>query len=79
MFCIIKKRDNIQCSIILYMVLVLIGIAIGILLVVILIIKATRTSSRDVMGIDMHCRKCGIITHGLACPKCEKRTKSFGV
>ncbi len=61
------------------MVLVLIGIAIGILLVVILIIKATRTSSRDVMGIDMHCRKCGIITHGLACPKCEKRTKSFGV
>ncbi len=61
------------------MVLVLIGIAIGILLVVILIIKATRTSSRDVMGIDMHCRKCGIITHGLSCPKCEKRTKSFGV
>ena len=61
------------------MVLVLIGIAIGILLVVILIIKATRTSSRDVVGIDMHCRKCGIITHGLACPKCEKRTKSFGV
>jgi len=61
------------------MVLVLIGIAIGILLVVILIIKATRTSSRDVVGIDMHCRKCGIITHGLACPKCEKKTKSFGV
>ena len=61
------------------MVLVLIGIAVGILIVAALIIKATKTSSRDVVGIDIHCRKCGIKTHGLTCPKCEKRTKSFGV
>ncbi len=61
------------------MVLVLIGIALGILLVIILIVKATKTSSRDVVGLDIHCRKCGIKTHGLPCPKCEKRTQSFGV
>ncbi len=61
------------------MVLVLIGIAIGILIVIALIIKTTKTSSRDVVGIDIQCKKCGIKTHGLACPKCEKRTKSFGV
>jgi hypothetical protein len=61
------------------MVLVLIGIVVGILIVTALIIKATKTSSRDVVGIDIHCRKCGIKTHGLTCPKCEKRTKSFGV
>ena len=61
------------------MVLALIGIAVGILLVIILIIKATKTSSRDVVGIDVHCRKCGIKTQGLPCPKCEKRTQSFGV
>ena len=61
------------------MVLVLIGIAVGILLVIILIIKATKTSSRDIVGIDVHCRKCGTKTHGLPCPKCEKRTESFGV
>ncbi len=61
------------------MVLVLIGIALGILIVIALIIKATRTSSRDVVGIDVHCKKCGEKTHGLPCPKCEKRTQSFGV
>jgi len=60
-------------------VLVLIGIAVGILIVIALIIKATKTSSRDVVGIDIHCKKCGITTHGLPCPKCEKRTQSFGV
>ncbi len=61
------------------MVLVLIGIAVGILLVIALIIKATKTSSRDVVGIDVHCKKCGVKTHGLSCPTCEKRTQSFGV
>ena len=61
------------------MVLALIGIAVGILLVIFLIIKAIKTSSRDVVGVDMNCKKCGIKTHGLLCPKCEPRTKSFGV
>ncbi|MBS1268298.1 MAG: hypothetical protein MAG458_01027 [Nitrosopumilus sp.] len=61
------------------MVLVLIGIAVGILIVAILIIKATKTPSHDVLGVDMHCRKCGIKINGLKCPKCERTTKSFGV
>ncbi len=61
------------------MVLVWIGIAVGILIVVILIIKASKTPSRDVIGVDLHCRKCGIKTNGLKCPKCEKTSQSFGV
>lgn len=61
------------------MVLVWIGIAVGILLIIILIVKAVKTPSRDVVGIDMNCRKCGIKTNGLKCPRCEKRTQSFGV
>jgi len=61
------------------MVLALIGIAVGVLLVIILIIKISKTSSRDVVGVDMHCRKCGIKINGLPCPKCEKKFKSFGV
>ena len=61
------------------MVLVWIGIAIGVLLVIILIVKASKTSSRDVVGVDIHCRKCGTKINGLKCPRCEKRTQSFGV
>jgi len=61
------------------MVLVLIAIAIGILIVAILIIKATRTSSREIVGINIHCKKCGIRTNGLACPKCNDKFQSFGV
>jgi len=61
------------------MVLALIGIALGVLIVIILIIKAIKTPSRDVVGIDLHCRKCGIKINGLACPKCKKTAKSFGV
>lgn len=61
------------------MVLALIGIAIGVLLVIILIIKVTKTNPREVAGIDIYCRKCGLETRGLRCPKCEKESKSFGV
>ncbi len=61
------------------MVLALIGIAIGILLVIILIIKVSKTHPREVAGIDVYCRKCGLETRGLKCPKCEKEPKSFGV
>ena len=61
------------------MVLVLIGIALGIVLVIILIIKASKTSSREIMGMDLRCIKCGIKTNGAKCPKCEKDTQSFGV
>ena len=61
------------------MVFVLIGIAIGILIVGVLIIKAFKTPSREIVGMDIHCKKCGIKTNGLACPKCEKKSQSFGV
>ncbi|KER07119.1 hypothetical protein AAA799E16_00059 [Marine Group I thaumarchaeote SCGC AAA799-E16] len=61
------------------MVLVLIGIAVGILIVAILIIKASKTPSQDVLGMNLHCIKCGAKTGGSKCPKCEKNTKSFGV
>jgi hypothetical protein len=61
------------------MVLALIGIAIGILIVAVLIIKAFKTPPREVVGMEIHCKKCGIKTNGLACPKCEKKSQSFGV
>ena len=61
------------------MVLILIGIAIGILIVAILIIKATRTSSREIVGINIHCKKCGTRTNGLTCLKCKNKFQSFGV
>jgi len=61
------------------MVLVLIGIAIGILIVAILIIKATKTPSREIVGINIHCKKCGIRTNGLACQKCNNKFQTFGV
>ena len=61
------------------MVLVLIGIAIGILIVAILIIKATKTPSREIVGINIHCKKCGTRTNGLACLKCKNKFQSFGV
>ena len=44
------------------MVLVLIGIAVGVILAAILIMKIYKTNSRDVMGMDLHCIKCGVKT-----------------
>ncbi|MDH3854965.1 MAG: hypothetical protein OES27_02465 [Nitrosopumilus sp.] len=61
------------------MVLAYIGIAIGILLVIILIVKVTKTNPREVAGIDAHCKKCGIEINGSSCPKCEKKSQSFGI
>ena len=51
----------------------------GILIVAILIIKAIKTPSREIVGININCKKCGIRTNGLACPKCENKSQSFGV
>jgi hypothetical protein len=61
------------------MALAYIGIAIGVLIVIILIVKIARTSPREVAGIDVYCKKCGLETRGLDCPKCEKKSRSFGV
>ena len=44
------------------MVLVLIGIAVGILIIIALIIKATKTSSRDVWGL-MYIAKSAVLKH----------------
>ncbi|MFQ5781794.1 MAG: hypothetical protein ACE5GR_01905 [Nitrosopumilus sp.] len=60
------------------MVIVWIGIAIGVLITVILIIKLSKTNPREVVGIDMYCKKCGLETRGLKCPRCEKKSQSFG-
>jgi len=61
------------------MALAWIGIVIGILLVIGLIVKITKTHPREVAGINMHCKKCGIETRGLRCPNCEKKPQRFGV
>jgi hypothetical protein len=61
------------------MVLVLIGIAVGILIVAILIIKATKTNSCDILGMDLHCIQCGVKTDGAKCHNCERNAKSFGI
>ena len=61
------------------MVLAYIGIAIGVLLVIVLIVKVAKTNPREVAGIDVHCKKCGIETNRSSCPKCEKKSQSFGV
>ncbi len=61
------------------MALALIGITIGILIVIGLIIKLSKTHPREVAGIDMHCKKCGLETRGLKSPNCEKKSQRFGV
>ncbi len=61
------------------MALAYIGIAIGVLIVAVLIVKIARTNPREVAGIDDYCKKCGMDTKGLNCPKCEKKSQSFGV
>ena len=38
-----------------------------------------RTSPREIAGIEDYCKKCGMETKGLNCPKCEKNSQSFGV
>jgi len=61
------------------MALAWIGIVIGILLVIVLIVKLSKTHPREVAGMNMHCKKCGIETRGLRCPKCERKPQRFGV
>jgi len=68
----------IQCSIV-CMVLPLVGIVIGILIVIVLIFKLSKTHPREVAGMDIHCKKCGLETRGLRCPNCEKKPQRFGV
>jgi hypothetical protein len=48
------------------MVFAYIGIAIGVLIVLILIVKISRTNPREVAGVDVFCKKCGLETRGLS-------------
>jgi|TARA_B110000438_G_C15581180_1_gene549699 hypothetical protein len=61
------------------MVLLFIAIVVGVLVVTILIIKAIKTPSRDIVGLEITCKKCGTITNGLPCSKCKNKSQSFGV
>lgn len=61
------------------MVLLLIGIAVGIIIAAVLIIKATKTNPREIFGINIRCKRCGMETKGQKCPRCEKNTQTFGV
>jgi|TARA_B110000438_G_C15566980_1_gene543676 hypothetical protein len=61
------------------MVLLLIAIVVGVLVVTFLILKASRTSPRDIVGMDIICNKCGTRTNGLTCTKCKDKFQSFGV
>ena len=61
------------------MVLLWIGIVIVALIVVILIVKAVKTPSRDVMGVELKCKNCGSKTNGLKCTKCEDESQTFGI
>ena len=61
------------------MVLLWIGIVAGIIITTILIVKAVKTPSRDVMGVELQCKKCGSNTNGLKCPKCDNKSQKFGV
>ncbi len=61
------------------MVLLWIGIAVGVLIAVVLIVKAVKTPSRDVMGVQLLCNKCGSKTNGMKCPKCGDKPQTFGI
>jgi cytochrome c-type biogenesis protein CcmH/NrfF len=60
------------------MVIVWVGIAIGVLIIIVLIAKLLKTPAHSAVRFEQHCQKCGEITHGLKCPKCDRRP-SFGV
>ena len=53
------------------------GAAIGILVAFILIFKYTKTGKNDVIGFSSKCPKCGQVTNGLKCPKCEPSVKDW--
>ena len=53
------------------------GAAIGILVAFILIFKYTKTGKNDVIGFYSKCKKCGQVTYGLKCPKCEPSVKDW--
>jgi len=59
------------------MLLWMIGAAIGILVSFVLIFKYTKTGKNDVIGFSSKCKKCGLTTNGLKCPRCEPNNKDW--
>ena len=51
--------------------------AIGIVIALILVFKYTKTGKNDVLGFSYKCKKCGQVTNGLKCGRCEGRTKDW--
>jgi len=43
----------------------------------ILIFKYTKTGKNDVIGFSSKCPKCGQVTNGLKCSKCEPNLKDW--
>jgi len=60
------------------MVLVWIGLGIGVLIALILIVKLLKTPAHSAVQFEQRCNRCGEVTHGLKCPKCDRKP-SFGV
>ena len=60
------------------MVIVWIGVAAGALIALLLIIKLIKTSPLDAVSLEQRCKKCGLKTNGLKCPKCDRKP-SYGV
>ncbi len=60
------------------MVLVWIGVAAGALIALILIIKLIKTHPHDAVSLQLRCKKCGLKTNGLKCPRCDRKP-SYGV
>jgi len=59
------------------LVLIWIGLVIGVLLAIVLIVKVSKTNPHDIVGIKIHCAKCGIKTDGSKCSRCK--SDSFGI
>ena len=51
--------------------------AIGIIIALVLVFKYTKTGKNDVLGFSNKCKKCGQVTNGLKCPRCQPNTKDW--
>lgn len=60
------------------MVLAWVAVGIGVLIAVILIVKLLKTPAHSAVSFEQRCKKCGLKTHGLKCPRCDRKP-SFDV
>jgi len=57
------------------MVLVWIGVVVGVLIAIILIVKIAKTPSHEAVRLELHCKRCGLKTNGMKCPRCDGRVR----